>query len=597
MTGILANFIVMFKKEYKKDWAFYWDITRPIWKKIWWIFLLVPVLVFFNMFEPYIYKLIFDQIEFLVRGEGLDKVLPLLGLWVVIFFSNLMVAGVFEFNFARTIPWFEHEFLKKVYRDFLHKDLGYYLNTKTGELGHNMERTSDSMWSLAFEVIDNILPSMLDFVVGLVVMISINIYMTGLVLLTVPFWTYLNFSIGQKNRIAQDSLQERYNSFYGRVADVLSNFFLVKSFTAEQYEFDKSAKEHRDMSQKHVIVSLRWSLLGILERVFNNLGKIILIGGGIILINYKMATLGDLFLFTTLSGYITNPVRQLRNWIKNVQKDLIRIRKVRHMFEKMNKIKELPNAPDLTVKGAQIEFSAVKFSYQKAGVLNNLTATFPAGKMTALVGHSGAGKTTIVNLLNRFFEVKSGSIKIDGIDIRSVSLASLRRNIAMVMQENSLLNSTLRENLKYGNLKASNKQLWEALEKAQLAEFVKGLPKGLDTRVGERGLKLSGGQKQRMAIARAFLKNAPILVLDEATSALDTATEVEIQKAFKELSKGRTTIVIAHRLSTVRLADQILVMEKGKVLERGKHADLIKIKKGHYKKMVDLQHAGLLNDA
>ncbi|MGH6870170.1 MAG: ATP-binding cassette domain-containing protein, partial [Rhizomicrobium sp.] len=262
------------------------------------------------------------------------------------------------------------------------------------------------------------------------------------------------------------------------------------------------------------------------------------------------------------------------------------------MFRLLNQpqeVKDKPGAPDLVVSGGTIRFDDVVFSYEPARVvLKGVSFTVPAGKTTAVVGPSGAGKSTISRILYRFYDIASGSVTIDGQDIRDVTQASLRAKIGIVPQDTVLFNDTVRYNIAYGRIGASEAEIKEAARMAQIDGFIKELPLGYDAMVGERGLKLSGGEKQRVAIARTILKNPPILLLDEATSALDTHTEREIQSALAEVSKNRTTLVIAHRLSTVVDADEILVLDHGEIVERGRHSDLV-ARGGHYAAMWNKQ--------
>jgi ATP-binding cassette subfamily B protein len=252
-------------------------------------------------------------------------------------------------------------------------------------------------------------------------------------------------------------------------------------------------------------------------------------------------------------------------------------------------VKDKPGAKDLVVSGGEINFDDVVFSYEPARiVLKGISFTVPAGKTVAVVGPSGAGKSTISRILYRFYDIKSGSVSIDGQDIRDVTQASLRGHIGIVPQDTVLFNDTVRYNIAYGRIGANEAEIKEAARMAQIDSFIRELPLGYDAMVGERGLKLSGGEKQRVAIARTILKNPPILLLDEATSALDTHTEREIQSALSEVARNRTTLVIAHRLSTVVDADEILVLDHGEIVERGRHAELVD-KGGHYASMWNKQ--------
>ena len=298
--------------------------------------------------------------------------------------------------------------------------------------------------------------------------------------------------------------------------------------------------------------------------------------------------------FTTFILYVAlvlPPIDRLINFTEQFTQGIASFERFEEIMETSPDIVDSPNAKDRVVTKGDVDYKDVSFSYsdgEEEIVIDNLNLHIPGGKKIALVGESGAGKTTTVSLLARFYERSGGSITIDGIDINSVTQESLHRSIGFVQQNIFLFHASIRENLRYGKPNASDDELWLALEKANLSDFVRSLPDGLDTQVGEHGTRLSGGQKQRLSIARVFLKNPPILVFDEATSSLDTESETLISSAFNTLSKGRTSIIIAHRLSTVIDSDMIFVLDKGRVVESGTHEELIN-KKGLYYKLYSLK--------
>ncbi len=287
-------------------------------------------------------------------------------------------------------------------------------------------------------------------------------------------------------------------------------------------------------------------------------------------------TVGSLTMATGYLVALQQPLNFLGTAYREITQSLVDMDAMFRLLNQPEEVKDKPGAPDLVVRGGEIRFDNVVFSYEPARtVLKGVSFTVPAGKTVAVVGPSGAGKSTISRILYRFYDIRSGSVTIDGQDIRDVTQASLRKAIGIVPQDTVLFNDTVRYNIAYGRIGATEAEVKDAARHAQIDKFIVELPLGYDAMVGERGLKLSGGEKQRVAIARTILKNPPILLLDEATSALDTHTEREIQGALAEVSQGRTSLVIAHRLSTVIDADEILVLDHGEIIERGRHAELV----------------------
>ena len=321
-----------------------------------------------------------------------------------------------------------------------------------------------------------------------------------------------------------------------------------------------------------------------------SIGIAAVIGLGSYMIVQKQITSGNFVSFLTALIMLYTPIKLLGNNAKTMQTSLLALERVVRQLDSNPKVKDCEHPYKLTEMNDSIVFDNVVFEYKSGKpVLKNVSFTVKKGETFALVGNSGGGKSTIVNLIPRFYDVKSGRVLIDGHDVREISMESLRNNISIVFQDNFLFSGTIRENIMIGNLKATDEELQEAIKDSYLEDFVNSLEKGLDTDIGERGVLLSGGQKQRIGIARAFLKNAPILILDEATSALDNEAEKIVQQAIENLMKDRTVFVIAHRLTTVQNADRIAVIKNGELVELGSHNELIQIENGIYKHLYDSQ--------
>ena len=427
--------------------------------------------------------------------------------------------------------------------------------------------------------------------VSLIIVLIYNCWQ--LAIIAVFILVFALIPVTQVKNLIKNIVNDYENENAKVIADYNETFSgnkIISAFNLKNFQINKLKKHLKKAFQLDMKIILRTGWTTPLMRLVAAIGIGLIIGIGSTLINNNTITSGNFVAFVTALILLFNPIKGIGNDSKNLQTSILAIERVINELEYIPKIKN--NASPIFMKhfNSGIEFKNVSFEYRKnKKVLHELSLQISKGEKIALVGHSGGGKSTIINLIPRFYDVTNGEILIDGINIKNYDINSLRNNISIVLQDNFIFTGTIRENLKIIKPSATDEDLFSVLQSSYLYDFVMSTEKGLDTQVGERGLLLSGGQKQRLGIARAFLKNSPIIIFDEATSALDNESEFYIKKAIENLMKDKTVIIIAHRFSTINNVDKIIVIDEGKIIEQGSQTQLLQNKNGKFKKLYDLQ--------
>jgi ABC-type transport system involved in Fe-S cluster assembly fused permease/ATPase subunit len=468
--------------------------------------------------------------------------------------------------------------------------LRFHLERKTGGLSRVIERGTKAIDTMLSFTLFSIFPTILLLVFYAAILLEKldwEVALTTVVM--VGGYVWFTFAITRWRIQFRRDMNQSDQDANTKAVDSLLNYETVKYFNNELHEtrrFDKSMAKY---SRASIQAQISLSVLNTGQAVIMAIGLGIVMALSAQGIHEGRFTVGTLVAANAILIQLYQPLNLLGTVYREITQALVDMDAMFRLLNQPREVKDKPDAKDLVVGGGEIRFDNVVFAYDPERiVLKGISFTVKAGKTTAVVGPSGAGKSTISRILYRFYDIKSGAVTIDGQDIRDITQTSLRANIGIVPQDTVLFNDTIRYNIAYGRIGASESEIKEAARHAQIDPFIRELPMGYEAMVGERGLKLSGGEKQRVAIARTILKNPPILLLDEATSALDTGTEREIQSALYEVSRNRTTLVIAHRLSTVVDADEILVLDHGEIIERGRHAELIALD-GHYAAMWNKQ--------
>ena len=473
---------------------------------------------------------------------------------------------------------------KELFRKIQRLPYSYFDNHETGAIMSNLTNDIFEISELAHHGPENVIMCTLMIILSFIYLATINLNLTLIIFASVPFLFLISMNLRKKMREASRKSKIAMSGINAGISSSISGIRVTKAFNNSELEMEKFDGYNKKFIEARKLHFKSFATFNSSTSFITDLFNVIcLISGGIFL--YKgLITFGDYSTFIVSINLFITPVTTLVQFSEQLEEGIAGFEK----FEKVMSEKEevdLASAKDYMDLNGDIEFKNVCFKYDSNEVLDDISFKVKKGQTVALVGESGGGKTTICHLLPRFYNIDAGSIEIDDKNISNITMNCLRRNIGIVQQDVFLFSGTFKENIAYGNLNASMDEIIEASKKANIYDYIKSLPHGFDTQIGERGVRLSGGQKQRLSIARVFLKNPPILLLDEATSALDNTTEIMIQEALDTLKEGRTTIVVAHRLSTIKNADNILVIEHGKVKESGNHEELMSIENGTYKEL------------
>ena len=480
----------------------------------------------------------------------------------------------------------EYDMRAELFAHLQKLSFSFYDDAKVGQLMSRVTSDLFDITELLHHGPENIILSLLKIAGALIILLNINGWLALAAFIVLPFMFWFALVLNKRMRAAFKSNRVKIAAINEQIEDNLSGIRVVKSFANEDIENEKfkigndgflAAKKNS------------YHFMGIFQSgvgVFSTLIQVNVIIAGAILIAYSKINISDLITFLLYINVFTDPIRTLVDFTEQFQNGYTGFERFREIMDIEPDIKDSENAVELKNVKGEIEFQDVSFKYNDGAeeVLNDINLTVPAGAYMALVGSSGAGKTTLCSLIPRFYDVTEGTIRIDGKDIRNVTLSSLRNHIGMVQQDVYLFAGTIFENIAYGKPGAGREEVIEAAKNANAHEFIMSFPDGYDTDIGQRGIKLSGGQKQRLSIARVFLKNPPILIFDEATSALDNESEKVVQESLEKLAKNRTTFVIAHRLTTIQNAEKILVLTEEGIAESGSHEELL-AKGGIYEKL------------
>ncbi|GLU28884.1 MULTISPECIES: ABCB family ABC transporter ATP-binding protein/permease [Brucella] len=571
-------------KTLRNLWPYMWPSERPdLRMRVVWATFYLVISKIVLILVPYFFKWVTNALNGQLSAPDYIPLILTGAVMLVLAYNaaKIIQAGLNQLRDALFASVGQYAVRQLAYKTFVHMhqlSLRFHLERRTGGLSRVIERGTKGIETIVRFTILNTLPTILEFALTAVIF-AFAYGFSYLLVVAATVWAYTWFTIKASDwRInIRREMNDSDTDANTKAIDSLLNFETVKYFgneTMEAKRFDASMARYEDAATK------TWTSLGWL-----NFGQAVIFGVGMAIVMVMSArevqagtqSLGDFVFINAMLMQLSIPLNFIGFIYREIRQGLTDIEQMFDLLDVQQEVQDKPSAEPLDVDKGAIRFNDVHFAYDaNRPILKGVSFEVPAGKTVAIVGPSGAGKSTISRLLFRFYDVQSGSVTIDGQDVRDVTQESLRKVIGMVPQDTVLFNDTIAYNIRYGRTDASDQEVEKAAEMAQISGFIKHLPEGYQAMVGERGLKLSGGEKQRVAIARTILKAPPILILDEATSALDTATEQEIQSALDIVSRGRTTLVIAHRLSTVIGADEIIVLKEGLIAERGTHRALLK---------------------
>ena len=530
-------------------------------------------------------------INSLIETQGASTTLLLLGLFLS--FMTFLKTGSYFFSSAMIIPirtGVVRDIRIQLYKKILALPLGFFSEERKGDIIARMSGDVNEIETSIMSSLDMLFKNPILIICYFGTLIAISWQLTLFTITVLPFMGWLMGKVGKKLKRKSLVAQNQWSDLMSQVEETLGGLRIIKAFNAESkmnHRFLQSNNLYRDTISK---VNIRQQMAHPMSEFLGTVLIVIVLwfGGTLILNNDSTITAPSFIYYLTILYSLINPLKEFSKASYNIPKGLASMERIDKILLAENKMPEKANPVHLEPLKNQIEFRNVSFKYDNHWVLKDINLTIEKGKTVALVGQSGSGKSTLVDLIPRYHDVQEGEVLIDGINVKDTTLFDLRCMMGNVNQEAILFNDTFFNNISFGVENATIEQVMEAAKIANAHDFIMASENGYDTMIGDRGGKLSGGQRQRISIARAILKNPPILILDEATSALDTESERMVQDALEKLMKNRTTIAIAHRLSTIRHADEICVLHEGKIVERGKHDELL-AKDGYYKKLCDMQ--------
>lgn len=515
----------------------------------------------------------------------IDKLLPAQD-WSLILLASVALLLVYLLNTAlmAVVNYWGHalgvgietDMRRQAFDHLQNLPFRYFDNMKTGHIITHVTKDLEEVGEVAHHGPEDLFLAVMTFVGAFILMATVHLPLAMITVVIVPFMTYLVSRYGAQMTDTWRRLFGQVGNFNARIEESIGGIRVVKAFANESHEKQLFANDNENYRttklQAYRIMTASLTLSYLSTRLI----QLIIMLAGIWYVIEGELSYGGFIGFLLLIEVFFRPVAKITSVLESYPKGIAGFKRFTQLLDTVPEIVDAPDAKHVDHLKGDIRFDHVGFGYTSdRPILHDITLSIRSGETVAFVGPSGAGKTTLCSLLPRFYDLTQGAITIDGMDIRRMTQASLRSQIGIVQQDVFLFGGTIRENIAYGKLGASDAEIMHAAQQAKLDELIATLPEGLDTVVGERGVKLSGGQKQRLSIARIFLKNPPILILDEATSALDTATEQAIQQSLSELSTGRTTLVIAHRLATIQNADRIVVVDEGRIIEQGDHQSLL----------------------